>query len=358
MNRTVFACGLMAFLLALTGCQEAEAPPEPIRPVLSMVVRPQVLHQLLLAGTVEPQVQTELSFRVVGRLIARDVSVGDLVRNGQRVAAIDPVVLELAVRSAQAELSSAIARLANASSVEERQRLLVEADASTKALLEEAQLQLQTARAAVARAKANLAKAEVQRGYAQLVAEFDGVVTAISGEIGQTVLPGQPIVTIARTDVREAVIDIPDQVSESLQVGTPFDVALELDPSIRAAGAVREIAPSADPTTRTRRVRITLDSPPGSFRFGTTVIASRATEAGSTFVVPESALLERDGRTVVWVIDSATATVSRRELIVGGRVADSVTIIKGLDAGTRIATAGVHSLQEGQKVRIDAGEPR
>ena len=95
--------------------------------------------------------------------------------------------------------------------------------------------------------------------------DFDGVVTAVQAERGQVVQPGQTVVTVARPDIREAVVDLPESIGRDLRPGARFDVALQVDPSVRAAGSVREIAPQADPTTRTRRVRITLDQPAGEF---------------------------------------------------------------------------------------------
>ena len=131
-----------------------------------------------------------------------------------------------------------------------------------------------------------------------------------------------------------------------------FDVALQLDPSVQAAGSVREIAPQADPATRTLRVRITLDNPPESFRLGSTITASVTRHAASGIELPASALLERDGRTMVWVVDPATRTVSTRDVTIATRDGSAVRILDGLTSGTRLVTAGVHSLTPNQTVKI------
>ena len=145
----------------------------------------------MAVGTVQPRYETNLGFRVLGRLIARPVNVGDLVAEGQTIAAIDPTALELAVRSAKADLSKAQALLENAIGTEERKRILIKTDATTKQTLDDAEQVRAGAQASTARARANLTKAIEQLGYAEVKADFAGVVTAVSAEVGQVVSPGQ-----------------------------------------------------------------------------------------------------------------------------------------------------------------------
>ena len=147
--------------------------------MLSTVLEPAPLGGIAAAGTIEPQFKTELSFRTLGRLITRPVNVGDLVDEGQVVGTIDATTLEFAVRSARAEVSKAEAQHANASATEERQRILIARDATTRAVLDSAEQGRASAEAAVARGQANLTKAREQLGYAQLKADFAGVVTAV-----------------------------------------------------------------------------------------------------------------------------------------------------------------------------------
>ena len=182
--------------------------PEPVRPVLSTVVEPMRSSSTVAVGTVEPRFKTDLSFRLLGRLIARPVNVGDLVGQGDVIAAIDSTALEFAVRSAKAELAKSQAQLANTSATEERQRTLITTDTTTKATLDNAVQARAGAEASVARAQANLTKALEQLSYAQLKSDFAGVVTAVGADVGQVVSPGQSIVTVARPDIREAVVDI------------------------------------------------------------------------------------------------------------------------------------------------------
>ncbi len=353
MTRAVVVAGSFAYLLLYTaGCSRDTEASEPSRPVLSTTVEGTASSSAAAAGTVEPRFKTELSFRILGRLIASPVNVGDSVEQDQIVAAIDSTALELAVRSAKAELSRSQAQLANARATEQRQRALITTDTTTKATLDNAVQVRAGAEALVARAQANLTKALEQLGYAQLKAVFAGVVTAASADVGKVVAPGQPVVTIARPDIREAVVDIGPDFPVPLQIGLPFTVSLELLPSVQVAGRIRETAPQADPVTRTIRVRIALDDPPPTFRLGSTVTVTLADDPPAILRVPASAVLSKDGERFVWVVDLPASTVSLHKVDLA-QDEGGLRVIGGLEAGTRVVTAGIHSLKEGQKVRID-----
>jgi membrane fusion protein, multidrug efflux system len=350
MTRPILISSILALTVVVSGCKPGAKAPEPVRPVLSTVVEPMRSNSTVAVGTVEPRYKTDLSFRLLGRLIARPVNVGDLVGQGGVIAAIDSTALEFAVRSAKAELTKSQAQFANTSATEERQRTLITTDATTKATLDNAMQALAGAEASVARAQANLTKALEQLGYAQLKSDFAGVVTAVGADVGQVVSPGQSVVTVARPDIREAVVDIGPDFPVSLTVGLPFIVSLQLLPGVEVEGQIREIAPQADPVTRTRRVRIALNDPPASFRLGATVTAKLSSER-SALHVPPSAVLSKDAESFVWVVDLPASTVSLRRVDLS-RDATGIQVTGGLDAGTRIVTAGIHSLAQGQQVKI------
>ena len=347
---------MSAALIALTGlaaCSKKEEAAKPVRPVLSMVVKPVLTGADSIVGTVEPRIKTEFSFRVLGRLITRNVYVGDTVEKNTTFAAIDPAALELAVRVATSEVTNGQAQQANAAGAEGRQRTLLGVDATSKAAFETVEQARASADATLTRAQANLAKAKEQLSYAQLQSDFSGVVTAVGAEVGQVVSPGQMVVTIARPDVREAVIDVADDTASALKIGMPFNVSLQLDPAITATGKVRQIAPQADAATRTRRVRITLEQPPDTFRLGTTIIATDAGGRGQAILLPASAVLQKDGKSFVWVFDPETKTVATRPIETAPDDNGRVRVTSGIEAGIRIVTAGVNTLEEGQKVRLD-----
>jgi membrane fusion protein, multidrug efflux system len=351
-TRTILIANIIASTLIMAGCKQETETPDPVRPVLSTVVEPTPAGSAVVVGTVEPRFKTNLGFRVLGRIIARPVNVGDLVDQGQIVAAIDPTALELAVRSARAALSSSQARLENASATEERQQRLIASGATTKAVLDSAEHARAGAEASVAQAQANLTKGLEQLGYAQVKADFAGIVTAVHAEVGQVVSPGDSVVTVARPDIREAVVDIGTDFPVPLEIGLPFTASLQVRPTVQAEGHIREIAPQADPVTRMYRVRIALSDPPPSFRLGATITARLSNYQNLILRVPASAVLTKDGEDFVWVVDLPTSTVSLRKVGLS-RDEGGIRVTAGLEAGTRIVTVGMHSLKQGQQVRIE-----
>jgi RND family efflux transporter MFP subunit len=352
MTRALALSSIFALALVLAGCKQETKGEEPVRPVLSHVLKPTAPGNTQAVGTVQPRYETNLGFRVLGRLIARPVNVGDLVAEGQTIAAIDPTVLELAVQSAKADLSKAQAVLENASASEERKRILIKTDATTKQTLDDAEQMRAGAQASTARAQANLTKAIEQLGYAQVKADFAGVVTAVAAEVGQVVSPGQRVVTVARPEIREAVVDIGEDFPVPLKIDLPFAVSLQLRPALQVQGQIREIAPQADSVTRMRRVRISLTDPPESFRLGSTVTARPNNSENSVLRVPTSAVLTRDSQNFVWVVDPLTGTVSLHKVDLA-EDEGGLRVTGGLPEGARIVTAGIHSLKPGQQVRFE-----
>jgi len=356
MNWSGFLFMLLAVPAILAGCeqQDTEAPVI-IRPLLSVVVSPQAAYQMQFAGSIEPRTEAELGFRVFGRVIKREVGIGDIVTKGQVIAMLDPLDLELSVRSAKADLSNAEAQLRNATMTERRQFQLLKVNSASQSDYDNALLAKESADASVAKAQANLAKAIEQLSYAELHAEFDGVITAVSAEVGQVLSAGETAFIEARPDLRDVVIDVPEDEIFVITEGAVFDISLQLDPSICASGTVREIAPQSDAKTHTRRIKITLTDPPPHFRLGTIVTATAKTDASPQIVLPQSAILRDGDAANVWVVDPDTKSVSRRTVAINNndKTAAKVVIISGLQAGERVAIAGVNSLHDGQQVRID-----
>ena len=355
---------LMAALgFALAGCDRKEADaPLPVRPVLYTVVAP-VATEIFgpFAGTVEPRYQAKLGFQIAGRIVARDVDVGDLVKPGQRLAALDAKVPTFALNQAKADVADAEAQAANTGSTAERQRTLFGGGAVAKAQLDSAVAAADTATARLTQARANLQKAQDQFGYSELKSDVAGVVTAWQAEVAGVVSSGQAVVTVARPDVLEAVVDIPDRLIDRVAPGDAFTVALLAAPGITARGEVREIAPQSDSATRSRRVRMTLKEPPPSFRLGTTVTAALQRAVAPRITLPATAIRDRDGHSAVWVVAPARdrppgdGVVASRDVTLIESTPERVTLGGGLERDERVVIAGVHSLSEGQAVRL--GQP-
>jgi RND family efflux transporter MFP subunit len=332
----------------------------PIRPVLTQVVVPSDTVMFgPFAGTIEPRYQAQLGFQIPGRMVARDVTIGDLVTRGQRLAALDTIVTRFDLTRAEADLADAKAQAENAEAAEARTRRLMSGNSVAQATLDQAVAKRETARARVDQALSSLQKARDQMGYTELKAEFDGVVTQRLAEVGQVLTAGQGVVTVARPDVREAVVDIPEVYVGALPADGVFTVALQSAPELTARGRVREIAPLAESGTRSKRIRISLDQPGPAFRLGATINVSLTRNVSPTVLLPASALLEDGGRRSVWVVSADGKSVSRRDVTVAaardnaedGRIA----VVDGLKAGERVVVAGVHVLKEGQAVRLANG---
>ena len=351
--RRLLPTALAAALLA-SACTPEEPPALPPRPVLSMIAEPVLTPATRLVGTIEPRYTTELGFRVLGRITARPVEVGDFVAAGAVVATIDPKSHELAVASAAAAVANAEAQLSNARSAEQRQRSLLKTGRTPQSSVDDAEQTRAAAEATLAESQAALDKAREQLDYTQLKSDFAGVVTATSADVGQVVAAGQSVLTVARPEVREAVIDVGEDIAGGLREGTDFEVALQMDPTTRVAATAREIAPQSDTVTRTRRVRLTLAAPPEAFRLGATIVASPVSAAVDRLLLPASAVLSRDGATYVFVAEGPVGAVrvSLRPVLVRPIDAQTAEVMAGLAAGDRVVTAGVNSLADGQKIRL------
>lgn len=351
--KTIVIAAVVAAATLLAACDRKPKREIPPRPVLSMVV---VLHAGArdgFPGTVEPRFQSDLAFRVLGRVTERNVKVGDQVSKGQVLAALDPAALDFAVRASKADLESAKAQLDNATASEKRRRTLFEQGNLSAELFEAAAQARQAAEASFERARTALEKAQEQRSYAELRAEFDGVVTGVFTEVGQVPTPGQKSISIAQPLVRDAVVDVSDELAGALQIGQVFRVELQSGAAPALKGQVREITPQIDTLTHTQRIKIALQDASADFRLGTLVTAymEQATQAATTRI-PVTALVEKDGRTFVWAVDPSFETVSARPIEIGERSDQYISVRSGLEQGIRIVVAGVNSITPGQRVRI------
>ena len=343
----------VALLALLTACRE-DSQTAPVRPVLSVVATMQTIQTLgPFVGLIEPRYKTDLGFRIFGRMVARFVDVGSVLKKGGEIAVLDPAIQTQAVRSAEASLANAEAQFANAQAEEARLKDLLQRNIIPQAQYDLSRRNFETSQANVTRASASLRKAKDALGYTRLDADFDGVVTNKWAEPGQVLTAGQKVITLARPEVREAVIAVPDHIAEVLSHPNDFSITVDLDRvvSTKAAG-IRAIDPIADPNTRTRNVYLTLDDPPTAFRLGITVSVAFTRPVAPHVDLPATAILEKDGKSFVWLVDSSKGTVALRAVTVGAREGDNVAVTSGLSAGERIVIAGVHSLAEGEPVKV------
>ena len=343
--------GVLALAL-LTGCAEEEKP-APIRPVLYSEVQQQDQQSLgRFAGSIEARVQSTLGFRVGGRVAQRLVDAGAEVKAGTTLATLDPTDQQNALRASEGDQARSEAQWINAQANARRQQELFDRGVGAKAALEQAQTELSDARSSREQAEAATRQARDRLAYGTLSSDFDAVVTAWHVEAGQVVGAGQEVVTLARPDVREAVFDLPLEVAAALDDGVQFEVAAQLDPTIKTLGTLRELEPQADAATRTRRARLSLaDSPPG-LRLGSAISVSLSRRQTPRSLLPAATVQEIDGQTRVWVIDPESKTVHPRNVQVLQRDAEHVSVT-GLEPGTKVVSAGLNQLKDGQAIRID-----
>lgn len=350
---------LLAAAATLAGCEEGarhEAETAPlVRPVRTVTVEPVTFRlSASVTGTIEARADTDLGFRIPGKLIQRSVDVGDQVRAGAVLARLDDQDQRNELRVAEANLAAAQAEQVQARNEESRKRELLANGNTSQSLYDAALLSMRTADAKAVAAVAALQSARDRVGYTELPADRDGVVTAVGAEPGQVVEAGEMVVRVAQPEEREAVFNVSETGIRAAPREPVIEVALAGAPDIVALGRVREVSPQADPVTRTHTVRIALENPPDAMRLGATVTGRLKQPPAPVVELPSTAVFEEGGRTFVWVVDSKAQTVQRRPVAMHRRDADGpVTVSDGLARGDVVVTAGVHSLTEGQRVRIN-----
>ncbi|MGO4388641.1 efflux RND transporter periplasmic adaptor subunit [Microvirga sp. 2YAF29] len=352
------ALAAVAFIAASCQRENADAPP-PIRIVRTITVEPpREAADLGFTGHIEAQDQASLAFRIGGRLAERSVGIGATVRDGETVARLDPEDELNDLRSARAALAAAQSDFRKAENQFGRQSHLLERNVTTQADFEAAEQARTAAQAQADAAQARVSAAEDVVGFTMLKADAPGVVTRVGAEPAEVVQAGQMIVQLARRDGRDAVFELPADLIRRISPDARMNVMLASDPAVAAHGRVREVAPQADPVTRTFRVRIGLTDPPPSFRLGTAVTGTIRGSSSTAIAIPATALTQHDQATGIWIVDPKTLTVSLRRLDVLSSDPATALIPHGLDLGDIVVTAGASLLREGQKVRLIGADAR
>jgi len=341
-------------LALLSACSEHTVAPEPIRAVRVMTVAAgPITASQEYAAELLPQAESRLGFRVGGKVVRRTVQVGQHVKAGQLLAQLDGVDYRLAADASKAQVASAQANLELAAAEFKRYTGLREQNFISAAELERREANYKAALFQLQQTQAQAASQGNQTAYTSLVADISGVVTAVDMELGQVVGAATPVVRVAQDGPRDAVFAVPEDKVGSIQLGMPADVRVWASGAV-LPGVVREIAPSADPITRTFTVKVVLkskESPP----LGTTVSVLprfNASAASEGIKLPTSALRQEGQQTTVWLFDSASSTVSSQVVQVATADGNDVVIASGLKPGQQIVSAGVHVLSPGQKVTV------
>jgi RND family efflux transporter MFP subunit len=350
-----FVLPLSVALALLAGCSRSGPPAEDVRPVRALTLATGTVGSSAeFSGDVRPRYESRLGFRVGGKISARKVDVGTVVKRGQVLMQLDPQDLRLGQAQAQANLRAAQTNYELARADLKRYQDLRGQNFVSQAVLDQKVAAAHSAQATMEAARAASREQANQTGYASLESDTDGVVTGIDAEVGQVVQAGTPVVRVARTDEKEVVIGVPeDQVDELRNVGD-VKVRLWADPDRSIPGKIREVSPVADPATRTYTVKVAIPAR-DDIRLGMTAVVQLAhAGAGSAIRVPLSALYQNKGATSVWVIENGAVRLVPVQ--VGGVSGNDVLLAGGVKPGQTIVTAGVNLLKPGQKVKVLAAD--
>jgi len=350
----------MALLLAasVAGCSKPPPVEEPLRAVKVMTVGTSTFDTAPeYSAEVRARIESQLGFRVAGKILRRQAELGQHVQAGQVLAQLDPQDYRLAADAARAQQTAAATNRDLASADLKRYRELREQNFISGAELERRESTFKSAQAQFEQAQAQLASQGNQASYTTLVADVAGVVTAIDAQPGQVVSAGTPVVRIAQDGARDVVFAVPEDRAALMRPGSPVTVrgwagGAELE------GKVREVAASADAVTRTYAVKVAIDAAT-SPALGATVYArpKALSQTGAAVLkLPTSALRQEGSGSAVWVLDKDSMTVRLQPVQVATADGNEAVIAAGITPGMQVVVAGVHVLAPGQKVSLYQGK--
>jgi RND family efflux transporter MFP subunit len=344
--------GVMVAALVLAACEKPVEPLAPPRPALVVTAGENANGtSMALVGEVRPRYESAQGFRIAGKIIERRVETGSAVRKGQLLARLDAADTGLSAQASEADVRAAEADNALAEAELERQRQLYAKKFISKSALDLHEAQYKTSLARVQQAKAQAAISGNQSRYTALLAERDGVVTEIHAEPGQVVSAGEVIARVADLSQMEVVVAVPESRMAGVSPGAPAQIRLWVAHDKAYLAKVREVAPAADSATRTFAVRVSLQAPDNMVRLGMTAGVQFGSSVASALRLPTPALTQRDGKTVVWVVDPKTHRVQPRNVTATAYDEQGALISSGLAMGEQVVVAGVHALTPGQEVR-------
>ncbi len=343
---------IVAIAAMLAACSKPAEKAEDIRPVRAIVLASSDVDvNDAFSGEVRARYESQLGFRVPGKIVARKVDVGTVVKKGQALMQLDPQDLQLGQAQALAQLRAAETSRDLAAADLKRYQELRKQNFVSPSVLESRESQYKSAAASADAARAAYRNQSNQAGYASLVSDVDGVVTAVDAEAGQVVAAGTPVVKVARTDEKEVVFGVPEDRVDELRQVSDVKVKLWAEPSNAVPAKIREVSPVADPATRTYAFKVTLPAALPQAKLGMTAVVQFESKLAQPMIkVPLTALFHEKNATSVWLVEKGAVrlvpvTVTRAE-------GNDLVLGSGVKAGQTIVTAGVHLLKNGQKVRI------
>ncbi|MDX1914863.1 MAG: efflux RND transporter periplasmic adaptor subunit [Methylophilus sp.] len=349
MRKIILVC-VMALLSACEKPVESVTPPRPAL-VIKVGDNTAINQNMVLVGEVKSRYESNIGFRIAGKIIKRDVDVGTQVKKGQVIASIDAIDANLSAQAAKADVQAAEASYALAKAELERQRQLYEKKFISKSALDMREAEFKTSTARLAQVKAQAAVSGNQSHYTHLIADRSGVISKISAEPGQVVEAGQTVAQIVDYAFVEVAVAVPESQMANIKVGDMVLVKLWANSEKTYQAKVREIAPAANSDTRAFDVRVSVLNPDSQLRIGMTAgVAFGGVSTTKSLIVPSAALTRINGVNTVWVI-SPDGVATPRTVTSGAFTEDGIEVTSGLQAGEVVAVAGVHTLIKGQHVR-------
>jgi RND family efflux transporter MFP subunit len=345
---------LVAVVGALGAC-DADKPAHEVsrdRPVLVARVHYEPRERAeALPGVLKARVESDLSFRVGGRIARRLVDVGALVKTGDALAKLDESDLRLQLEAAEADEGAASAALTQAEAEERRVTSLNHQGWASGSDYDRIKSTADQARRAEDKAARAVALARNALDYATLTSDADGVVSAVTAEPGQVVASGATIFKLAHTDEVEAAVAIPENWVFRARTATPRVEYWAL-PGVTTGATLRELSPNADPATRTYAARFSIPEPPPGARLGLSVTVTLSDGAPSLARVPLGAVFDTGDGPKVWIVDRGAGAVSAAPVVVASSDADSAYLASGAPEGAEVIALGAHKIEAQEKVRI------
>lgn len=353
----VAAGAVAAFIVLSTRPQKASAVGDPRQepPIVRLAKAMRVSgSERGFTGVIGARVQSNLGFRVPGKIVERLVNVGQQVKAGEPLMRIDETDLRLALTAKRNAVAAARAAVVQTDADERRYANLVNNGWASRQRYEQAKAALDTAKAQLAAAEAEARVAENEATYSVLVADADGTVVEALGEPGQVVSAGQTVVRLAQAGPREAVVALPETIRPA--IGSAAEASVYGSDGRPHTAHLRQLSDSADALTRTYEARYVLDGEAAAAPLGATVTVRVASQANRPEVqVPLGAVLDDGRKTGVWVVDGPSSTV-RFLPVKLTRVSGETATITGVNPGDPIVSLGAHLLREGARVRTGSDD--
>jgi RND family efflux transporter MFP subunit len=349
-NKYLFLISLLSVTFLLVGCESQVKDPRLEDKVVSVIsIKKANNQEQSFTGIVTAKVQSNLGFRVSGKIINRFVDNGQEVKKGQALMKIDNNDLNLSIAAKDNAVKALEARFILANTDEKRYKKLLTVNAISQQAYDQAKSAADSIYAELNAAKAQVQVARNEALYSVLYADSDGTIVEVLGEAGQVVNAGQTVIKLAHSGSREAAVDLPETVRPELNSKAQAKL---FGSEVMSSVTLRQLSDSADASTRTYEARYILSGDIQKAPIGATVTVYLSTNESSDIEVPLGAITNEGKGSGVWIYDTSTSTISFKKVEITSLTSETAIIRSGLGINDKIVALGAHYLHEGQKVRL------